>query len=1224
MMSDQSCFALFLRVVVVVVVGVGVRSAHAVDLDVQNDADYARLIDAMRAAEYVRSDVIVSDNPKPRVYATLAGTMAYLERNPLADADQVGAFVSAFDAALSSYAVGDPDLNGKANFYAALRFVIVDDPALVGTDTAIGRRALALLGIVVPDPDGFESIQRRMVRYELALARPLDYRNEVFDLLVTGFYGVDLNGVARDGLAGALNAYFAAQGFDPALGIVREDMAQVNAGLAILPSDYAGYVLAISEGDANMALRDAVTAQLDTVRVQIDSIVGQDSMIDDGSLDDALAGAPGITQSVDLAMNDPAYVEQVLADLRAELEATAEARAAASAATFLMLQSEFEDIGAYASYTRDYSELALETNDTLAYVQSGVSIAGNLAIGIAGFYTGDPLTAAGAFLSVVTEGIGLFDGFVGPPSVEEQTFDQVVALRQQVEEMRQEMNARFDRIDQQLNLMYSTMITGFNQLGDQIGDLQGDVDAIARDMVVVRSQLRRLEAALYGVAQDILLSDLTNETNVVLDYRDENGVDLPYSGGSPDFITASESFFTYATLTALSEAFAGSRTNPTVTVENAEEYLGNGAVTGYLNDLAVLPNALGVSSLSGVDLVGLEPWSQAASAYAQLARENPWYFAYRYGRQLADYNADPDNESLPELDRIELSGEQVMAFIEKIRETDGDGDSVLFDALVQNYKDASAGLQAQIDAEIAAALPAVFTNNGKMLDLWMGNVQADIGDVIVEPGTFVLANISGNLSIPDDATNMGYNAFTDAGDDVRARILQVWHLLQKGKAPNPDAYRFRAEIFWFVSDYSIVFWIGDTATFPFDGPNLVPNFATNRHDFDAATFFAFTWFPVLNDEVSASNAFGQVWSETRAFQGYSRNLDTEMCNQLNEPRSGDRFRSNDYRIVFGSNSADTLIEESELYGDLYDFRAMARDALLLELIDENSDLALAARGLERAEALIDAYVSIGMEKELNASEVLRSALRAVPGTSELGLGRIDVITLIDEMAMADSASGYADQGFNVTRIDEILGERIDVVHAEILRGLQRPAAAPDYVGWVMRELAHLRESAFDLARDDLYHAAANGTVVTDVFDGVLVNDVDQAFRMITVDTAYELDPAYVAPSNGVVMMNADGSFMYAADAGFVGEDSFSYRSMTTIPGVPNPVYSQPAMVVVRVDDAGCGVADFNGDGALNFFDVSAFLVAYQGNEASADINADGLLNFFDVSAFLVAYQAGCP
>lgn len=48
--SYQSRFAFFLRVFVVVVLGVGVRSAHAVDLDVQNDADYARLVeDAVRA-----------------------------------------------------------------------------------------------------------------------------------------------------------------------------------------------------------------------------------------------------------------------------------------------------------------------------------------------------------------------------------------------------------------------------------------------------------------------------------------------------------------------------------------------------------------------------------------------------------------------------------------------------------------------------------------------------------------------------------------------------------------------------------------------------------------------------------------------------------------------------------------------------------------------------------------------------------------------------------------------------------------------------------------------------------------------------------------------------------------------------------------------------------------------------------------------------------------------
>ena len=57
--------------------------------------------------------------------------------------------------------------------------------------------------------------------------------------------------------------------------------------------------------------------------------------------------------------------------------------------------------------------------------------------------------------------------------------------------------------------------------------------------------------------------------------------------------------------------------------------------------------------------------------------------------------------------------------------------------------------------------------------------------------------------------------------------------------------------------------------------------------------------------------------------------------------------------------------------------------------------------------------------------------------------------------------------------------------------------------------------------------------------------------------------------------------------------------------------------------AGC-VADFNGDGTTNFFDVSAFLSAFQATDPAADLNGDGALNFFDISAFLSLFIEGCP
>ncbi|MDF1809505.1 MAG: GC-type dockerin domain-anchored protein [Phycisphaerales bacterium] len=54
------------------------------------------------------------------------------------------------------------------------------------------------------------------------------------------------------------------------------------------------------------------------------------------------------------------------------------------------------------------------------------------------------------------------------------------------------------------------------------------------------------------------------------------------------------------------------------------------------------------------------------------------------------------------------------------------------------------------------------------------------------------------------------------------------------------------------------------------------------------------------------------------------------------------------------------------------------------------------------------------------------------------------------------------------------------------------------------------------------------------------------------------------------------------------------------------------------------VADINGDGVLNFFDVSGFLTAFNLMDPSADIDGNLSFNFFDVSAFLSEYSMGCP
>ena len=53
-------------------------------------------------------------------------------------------------------------------------------------------------------------------------------------------------------------------------------------------------------------------------------------------------------------------------------------------------------------------------------------------------------------------------------------------------------------------------------------------------------------------------------------------------------------------------------------------------------------------------------------------------------------------------------------------------------------------------------------------------------------------------------------------------------------------------------------------------------------------------------------------------------------------------------------------------------------------------------------------------------------------------------------------------------------------------------------------------------------------------------------------------------------------------------------------------------------------ADLNGDGAINFFDISLFLNQFTSGSLRADWNNDGQLNFFDVSGFIFDLGQGCP
>jgi hypothetical protein len=160
-------------------------------------------------------------------------------------------------------------------------------------------------------------------------------------------------------------------------------------------------------------------------------------------------------------------------------------------------------------------------------------------------------------------------------------------------------------------------------------------------------------------------------------------------------------------------------------------------------------------------------------------------------------------------------------------------------------------------------------------------------------------------------------------------------------------------------------------------------------------------------------------------------------------------------------------------------------------------------------------------------------------------------------------------------------------------------------------------------------------------DGVMEGDIADSYRAIGV--------GFGAPE-GTAVEDDMGGWIWeidqqAADAGTGSEDAFAILSALFDGGFRYSGFFWFGGIQCNGDVTGrftpyasfyhrlFGIsgpvvnmcpADLTRDGALNFFDVSAFLAAFSEEDADADFTNDGNFNFFDVSEFLAQYGAGCP
>lgn len=142
-----------------------------------------------------------------------------------------------------------------------------------------------------------------------------------------------------------------------------------------------------------------------------------------------------------------------------------------------------------------------------------------------------------------------------------------------------------------------------------------------------------------------------------------------------------------------------------------------------------------------------------------------------------------------------------------------------------------------------------------------------------------------------------------------------------------------------------------------------------------------------------------------------------------------------------------------------------------------------------------------------------------------------------------------------------------------------------------------------VAVNDSYQTALNTTLVVNAANGVLGNDrkVGQGTLQATlVDNV----------TNGLLTLNADGSFTYVPDTGFSGQDSFTYRANE------GTAVSNDATVMITVGDgSGTPVAVDDSyqttEGTVLVVDAANGVLAndtYQGQESLQAVLVDGVLN----------------
>src|SRR4051794_15987224 len=166
---------------------------------------------------------------------------------------------------------------------------------------------------------------------------------------------------------------------------------------------------------------------------------------------------------------------------------------------------------------------------------TAVQVMGGLADAFHDFNAGEASSVvlsgniAGAALTLLPVALDLF-GISSGPDPNEVILEQIHALSQQMADFQNQVNTRFDRIDEAIDGLF----TGVADLGDRIDAVSGTLSQV-RDQIsdiydgVVRLQasVQQLQANIYDALRKLTLAEQQEKIDGALGYETRNGVPMP-------------------------------------------------------------------------------------------------------------------------------------------------------------------------------------------------------------------------------------------------------------------------------------------------------------------------------------------------------------------------------------------------------------------------------------------------------------------------------------------------------------------------------------------------------------------------------------------------------------------------------------------------------------------------------------------------------------------------